>query len=285
MKRILVAGSTGYLGGYVVRELKKRGYWLRVLIRNENQKELFDDIEVDEFFIGQVTQTETLSGLCVGIDSVFSSIGITRQKDGLTYMDVDYQGNLNLLNEALRSEVNIFQYIAGLYYPNLKHLKVLEAKEKFVDDLKASSLPYSIVRPNGYFSDMLEFLQMAKRGRVYLFGNGDFVLNPIHGADLAQLCVDMMEQGITEASAGGPDMLSQNEIAKLALQAFHKPIKVTHLPDWLRKVSISLLRTLSNEKTYGPYEFFLSAMAQDNVADKYGTHHLVDFFNEEAKQM
>lgn len=30
MKRILVAGATGYLGGFLVQELKKQGYWVRV---------------------------------------------------------------------------------------------------------------------------------------------------------------------------------------------------------------------------------------------------------------
>lgn len=36
MKRILVAGATGYLGGFLVQELKKQGYWVRVLVRNHD---------------------------------------------------------------------------------------------------------------------------------------------------------------------------------------------------------------------------------------------------------
>lgn len=32
--RVLVAGATGYLGKYVTRELKKRGYWVRVFTRS-----------------------------------------------------------------------------------------------------------------------------------------------------------------------------------------------------------------------------------------------------------
>ncbi|MGB5662920.1 NmrA family NAD(P)-binding protein, partial [Eudoraea sp.] len=32
--RVLVAGATGYLGKYVTREFKKRGYWVRVLTRS-----------------------------------------------------------------------------------------------------------------------------------------------------------------------------------------------------------------------------------------------------------
>jgi hypothetical protein len=33
-------------------------------------------------------------------------VGITKQKDGLTYRDVDYQGNLNLLIAELAFKVS-----------------------------------------------------------------------------------------------------------------------------------------------------------------------------------
>jgi hypothetical protein len=33
-------------------------------------------------------------------------------------------------------------------------------------------MDYSLVYPNGFFSDMLEYLQMANKGRGYVFGSG-----------------------------------------------------------------------------------------------------------------
>ena len=92
-KKVLVAGATGYLGQYLVKELKNRGFWVRVLIRKEAQRNKFKD--VDDVFIGQITEPNSLKGITNDIDWVFSTIGITRQKDGMTYMDVDYQGNSN----------------------------------------------------------------------------------------------------------------------------------------------------------------------------------------------
>ena len=111
MKKVLVAGATGYLGQYLVKELKKRNYWVRVLIRKESQKKIFEN--VDDYFIGQITQPETLLNVAKDIDWVFTTVGITRQKDGLTYMDVDYQGNSNLLQEAIKSNIEAFQYISA----------------------------------------------------------------------------------------------------------------------------------------------------------------------------
>ena len=281
-KRVLVAGATGYLGQYLVKELKERGFWVRVLIRAEEQKQLFET--VDDFVIAQVTQPETLKGICTSIDWVFSSIGITRQKEGMTYMDVDYQGNANLLTEALGSKVKAFQYISAINGDKFRHLKIFEAKERFVDELKAADINSCIVRPNGFFSDMKDFLEMAKGGRVYLFGDGNYKLNPIDGSDLATVCIDLMIAGEKEVTVGGVDILSQNEIAELALKAWQRPVKISHLPDWIRRFAVFLLRRLTSSKTYGPIEFFLTAMANDNIAEQYGSRRLNDFFNSEAKR-
>ncbi|VVV02209.1 SDR family oxidoreductase [Mesonia oceanica] len=281
-KKVLVAGATGYLGQYLVKELKRRGFWVRILIRREAQKQLFT--KVDDIFVGEITRPETLNGITQNIDWVISSVGITRQKDGLTYMDVDYQGNANLLNEALKDQVEAFQYISAINGDQLRQLKIFEAKERFVDELTNAAIQQSIIRPNGYFSDMKDFLTMAKGGRVYLFGDGKQQLNPIHGADLAEFCVDKMIAGSPEESVGGPDILSQNQLASIALQAWSKPIKIYHLPDWIRKSIIWSLRTFTSSKTYGPIEFFLTAMAKDNIAQTYGTHHLNEFFKEEVNK-
>jgi len=283
MKKVLVAGATGYLGQYLVKELKKRGFWVRVLIRKEAQKEKFDI--VDDFFIGEVTKPASIKGVTKDIDWVFSTIGITRQKDGMTYMDVDYQGNSNLLKEAVIDKVESFEYISAINGDKLRHLKIFEAKEKFVDELKNSGINYCVLRPNGFFSDMKDFLNMAKNGRVYLFGAGVLKLNPIHGEDLAKVCVDKMVEGVKEETVGGPDILTQNELAELALKAWNKPIKISHLPDWTRRLTIWLLRTFTSSKTYGPFEFFLTAMAFDNIANQYGTNRLENFFKFEVKRM
>lgn len=282
-KKVLVAGASGYLGQYLVKELSKRGYSIRVLIRKESQKKLFSNI--DDFFIGKVTDAESIKGLTTDIDWIISSIGITRQKDGLTYMDVDYQGNANLLKEALKNKVEAFQYISAINGDKLKHLKIFEAKEKFVDELKASGISYSIMRPNGFFSDMKDFLNMAKSGRVYLFGDGNFKLNPIDGEDLAKVCIDKMEAQVKEETVGGKDIFTHNELVELALKAWHKPIKISHLPDWTRRFTIWLLRTFTSSKTYGPVEFFLTAMASDNITNQYGSKKLEDFFIDEANKM
>lgn len=225
-----------------------------------------------------------LKDICKDVNVVISTIGITRQKDGLTYMDVDYQANANLIDEAKKNGVKKFIYISVLNGEKLRHLKMCDAKEKLGDYLKSSGLDYCIIRPNGFFSDMSDFLKMAKGGKVYLFGDGKLKLNPIHGKDLAKVVVDAIDQDKKEINIGGPDMLSQNEIAALALKAYGKPIKIIHLPDWIRKFALWAVRTFTSSKTYGSIEFFMTTMVMDMQSPQFGRERLEDFFKDEIRK-
>ena len=282
MKRVLVAGATGYLGHYVVKAFKKQGYWVRALTRSADGLENLRD-DVDETFIGAVTDPTSLAGVCEGIDIVFSSIGITRQKDNLTYMDVDYQGNKNLLEEAKKAGVSKFVYVSVFNAEKMSNLKGIQAKLKFTEALKISGLNYAVIFPNGFFSDMLDYLKMAKQGRGYVFGSGEYQINPIHGQDLAEVCVQAADGEEKEINVGGPDVLTHNKILAIAFESLGNPVKVFRIPIWLRDAVLTMLRLLTSVKTYGPLEFFMTVLAMDMVAPTYGNHHLKDFFLESCR--
>ncbi len=282
--KIILAGATGYLGSFIAQELKDHGHDFLAFGRSEEKLKKIGLTE-KEFQVLDVTKLATFPKIEEPIDTVISTVGITRQKDGLSYMDVDYGANLNLLEFAMRHRARKFIYVSVLNGEQMRHLKITAAKERFVDALKDSGLEYSIIRPNGFFSDMKDFLAMAKSGRVYLFGDGEYKLNPIHGLDLARVVIDSITSPQEEIEAGGPDIFTQNEIGQLALEAMGKEGKVVHLPDFLRKAALGMMRTFTSSKTYGPIEFFLSMMAQDNVAPRHGVHRLDAFFREEGDKI
>ncbi|MGF1732502.1 SDR family oxidoreductase [Photobacterium kasasachensis] len=277
MKKVLVAGATGYLGRYIAHELQSRGYRVTVVVRNSAKLTAFEKAHF-EVIEAEVTNPDSLVGCCNGVDTVISTVGITRQKDGLTYMDVDYQVNKNLLQQARQSGVGKFIYVSALNGEKLKHLKIFQAKEAFVDELKASGLEYCVIRPNGFFSDMAEIFHMAEKGCVYLFGDGSLKGNPIHGEDLAEYCVNAISGTKQELNVGGPQTLTQNEIASIAFEALGTPPQITHIPDWCRVAICKLLTTFTSSKFYGPFEFFLTVMGREMVAPQYGNRTLKEYY-------
>ena len=265
------------MGGYIAKELRARGYFVRAIARDP-EKLKQKGIVANETIKAELTQPNSIENCCKNVDKVISSVGITRQKDGLTYMDVDYQANMNLLNEAISNGVKKFIYVSVLNGENLRHLKICSAKEMFVEELKKSGLDYCIIRPNGFFSDMTEFYTMARKGRIYLFGDGELKANPIHGEDLATVCVDAIENTDIEIEVGGPETLTQKEIATTAFEILGKPPNITYIPDWIRALLLKLVRIFTGSKVYGPIEFFMTVMSIDMVAPEYGKHTLKEYF-------
>jgi len=285
IKRVLIAGATGYLGKFVVQAFKQHGYYVRVLARSEERlyragpftapalsKDDFDDV-----FIGEITKPETLAGMLDGIDLVYSSVGISRQRDGLTFEQVDYQCNKNLIDLCEASGVKRFTYVSMQGAENIMQLAITKAHEKVVAALKSSRLEYRIVRPCGYFSDMGALYDMAKSGRAYLIGSGTNKMSPIHGSDLARVCVETSEGEKLEVEAGGPDILTQREAAELAFDVVGKPVKITVVPIWLARGLVRFIALLSTQ--FGDLaDFIVTAGEIDGVGPQRGTITLRSYF-------
>jgi uncharacterized protein YbjT (DUF2867 family) len=286
-KRVVVAGATGYLGKFAVQAFKQRGYFVRVLTRSAERLAetgpftapgLTTD-DYDEIFVGEITKPETLTGLMDGIDTVFTSVGISRQRDGLTFEQVDYQCNKNLIDLCEGSAVKRFTYVSMQGAENIMQLAITQAHEKVVQALKDSNLEYRIVRPCGYFSDMGALYDMAKNGRAYLVGEGTNLMNPIHGRDLAEACVDTTEGDALEVEAGGPEVMTQREAAAIAFDVVGKPAKFTVIPMWLARGLVRFIALLSTQ--FGDLaEFIVTAGEIDGVGPKRGTTTLRSYFED-----
>lgn len=281
MKRVLIAGATGYLGRHLCAEYQHRGWHVTALVR---KKAAATDLKADSVIEAQATWPETLTGVMTDIDLVVSALGITRQADGVGYWDVDYQANVNLLEEALRAKVQHFAFVHVLNADRMGHVPLVAAKSAFVRKLQQAPLDATVIAPTGYFSDMADFLSMAKAGRVWLFGKGTQRINPIHGADLAAATFDAIARGDDWCDVGGPDTYTQNELATLCFEVLNAPVRITRLPDFLRRITLWLLPRLAPRRIAGPAQFFLTALAMNMTAKPYGSHRLKAHFQSNAPQ-
>jgi uncharacterized protein YbjT (DUF2867 family) len=285
--RVLVAGATGYVGRFALQAFLREGFTVRALTRDEER--LFSPgpfgapalgkDDGAEIFVGELTQPETLAGLMDGVDLVFSSVGISRQRDGLSFHDVDYACNRTLIDLAEAADVKRFTYVSMQGAENIMQLAITQAHEKVVEALRSSSLEHRIVRPCGYFGDMRALFDMARRGRVYLVGAGENKMTPIYGADLATICVRASLGDELEVEAGGPDLMTQREAAELAFDVVGKPPKITVVPMWLARTAVRLIGLLS--KQYGDLADFIATAGEiDGVGPQVGTTTLRSYFED-----
>lgn len=282
-RRIVIGGATGYLGRYLVRSAHARGYRVRALARSEARLGPVRPL-CDEVFVAEATRPDTLAGLCDGADFVVSSLGnrtLARKPD---CFDVDFQANMNLLARAREAGVSQFVFVSVLGGAEARgRVPQIEARERVVDALRAGAPAWTIIRPSGFFNDMAEVLAMAKRGRVWIPG-GSARFNPIHGADLAEVCLDAVgnaEAYGREIPAGGPDVMTLREIGALAFEALGKPPRISAIPPWMLTAMGTAVRPFN--VNLASLILMMSALAtSDAGCDAYGTHRLRDFFHEIA---
>jgi uncharacterized protein YbjT (DUF2867 family) len=285
VKKVLIAGATGYLGKFLLKECRQRGYWVRALARST---EKLDDVRdcVDDVFVGEATKPDTLQGLCEGIDVVISALGVasSRTNETISLEEVDYGGNSNILKRAEEAGVQKFIYVAFVKTADFEHLEITRIKEHFVSELRDSRLNYCVMRPTAFFSDMGEFVKQALNGTVYLVGNGQTRVNPIHGSDLAQVCLDAVDSSETEVSVGGPEIYSYEEAAKLAFKILGKEPRIKKIPLWPFTILLKLIRPFIRRRKFTLIQFLLAAFTKDSVVQKYGSYTLEKFFREKVEQ-
>jgi len=74
--KCFVTGATGFLGGFLVRELLDQGHSVRALIRNESNAKHLESWGV-ELIVGDAAKTSSVQKAMEGIDWVFHTAGFT----------------------------------------------------------------------------------------------------------------------------------------------------------------------------------------------------------------
>jgi uncharacterized protein YbjT (DUF2867 family) len=155
---VLVAGATGQTGQKIVQRLQQDGFRVHALVRDvaKARGELGPEVL---YVQGDVKEPATLGAAMPGVDAVISSIG-ARGKDGPDRPEmVDYQGVRNLVDAAKAAGVGQFVLVSSRGVTHEGHPlnrmfgDVLIWKLKGEDYLRASGLPYTIVRPGGLLNE------------------------------------------------------------------------------------------------------------------------------------
>lgn len=226
--KIVVAGAYGNLGRCIVHVLLAAGHKVVAADVIEN------NLGFEGNYVSQkvdVTDPQSLSGVCEGADIVISTVGLTKTSATQDHYQIDYQGNLNLLNEAKQAGVKKFIYISVLKADKAPKVPMVHAKYLMEEALKESGLAYIIYRPTGYFYDIIKvFRPMIEKGVVTLLGNKPIGANVIDTTEFANYIVDHLDDHNVTVSIGGKETYTYEEIARMCFAAAGKEPVIKHVP-------------------------------------------------------
>ena len=246
--KIVLAGAFGNLGFEILKVLTDKGCEVIAADLKERPE---NGLEGKYTFRAiDATNPETLKGLCDGADVVITTMGLTTASTRFTSYDIDYQGNLNLYNEAKKAGVKKFNYISVIACkePGAEKVPMLHAKAMFEDELTGSGLEYVIYRPTGYFYDIAKvFKPYVDKGRMQLLkGYHGVKANVVDCPDFAVFIAEHMLDTNAVYEVGGKETYTYEEMAKLCFRAAGKPVIIKDSPIWM----FSILANLHSFKEY-----------------------------------
>jgi divinyl chlorophyllide a 8-vinyl-reductase len=169
-KRVVVVGSTGYIGKFVVREAVRRGYETVAVVRsgaNINEEYL----NGASIVYGDVTDQKSLENVAFNkeTDVVISCLA-SRSGVKLDSFLIDYQATLNALNAAKSNKVKHFILLSA-FCVRKPLLQFQLAKLKFEKELEDSvkDIKFSIVRPTAFFKSVSGQFELLQQVFCFLF--------------------------------------------------------------------------------------------------------------------
>ena len=280
--KVLLAGAFGNLGADILKKLVADGH--EVVAADMMERDL--GIEKNYTFKKiDVTNPETLKGICDGCDTVITTVGLTKGSATVTPYEIDYQGNLNLLGEAKAAGVQNFTFISVIKADKAPHIPMLHAKAMFEEELKKSGLSYVIHRPTGYFYDIIKvFKPMILKGEVTLLGKKPIHANVISTEDFAEFIVLHMNDNNVSYDVGGKETYSYEELATLCFEAAGKPVVIKRAPALLFDV-LAFVNKLKKTGKEGVLKFGKWTMTEEMVGSTvYGEMSFAAYIKESFKE-
>jgi uncharacterized protein YbjT (DUF2867 family)/ligand-binding SRPBCC domain-containing protein len=226
---VAVAGGTGFVGGEIARELRRRGRHVIVLSsRGEGARgQLPDDIEIR---VADIGDPQSLRIALDGVDELvvslaFPGLPVEQPKKGYTFDEVDAGGTENLIAAGREAGVGSIVYMSGAGAGHDAKRHWFRAKARAEDAVRASGMRWTVIRPTWVYGpgdvSLNRFLGFARALPFVPMTNfGNQQLAPVFVRDVAELAADSLED---EAAAeqvfeiGGPETLSMRETLHRAM--------------------------------------------------------------------
>lgn len=205
--KTLVVGCTGMVGSWVVQALMNKGVSARCISHSPNK--ITNLPKGVEGFVADMDKPETLPSAFAGVDNVFLLVPVgPRETD---------QG-LAAVEAAKAAYVKQLVYMSVYMPEGASIIPHFSSKIPIENAVKASAIPYTILRPNNFFQNDLTVLGVIMTYGVYPTPLGAIGLNRIDVRDVADAAVNALTESGYEGqtySLHGAETLNGRDMARI----------------------------------------------------------------------
>ncbi|MDP9002177.1 MAG: NAD-dependent epimerase/dehydratase family protein [Myxococcota bacterium] len=214
--KVLVTGSSGFLGGHVAELLSKRGDHVRALVRKTSNRKHLESLPNVELFEGTVEQVERVKDAMDGVDAVVHTAGLIKARSTDEFFAVNVGGTSNLIEAARGRRLKRFVFVSSLEAcgpssdgmpvgsdqedPVTAYGRSKLAAEKVVLSAK-DDIPVIILRPGAIYgprdAEILQAFKSIKRGLLPLIAGGEAKGVWIYATDCAAACIRAIDADLS----------------------------------------------------------------------------------------
>jgi NADH dehydrogenase len=249
--RVLLTGPTGFIGHYLAHTLLAAGHEVKALIRPGHERRLGKLQRAITPAYGDLTQPHTLVTAVEDVDAVINLVGIIRETPGASFYRLHWEGARDLIDAAKAAGVKRFLEMSanGVRPDGTAYQATKFQAEEY---LRGSGLEWTIFRPSVVFGEphgRMNFVtELAGPMRVApafpIFGEGDFLLQPVQVLDVAEAFTRALTTPATIGQTycvGGPEALPYRLVARIIATAVGRPnLPLVPVPLPLVQAGVSL---------------------------------------------
>ncbi len=253
-RTIFFTGATGFLGQRVLPALIAQGWHLRVLVRDADRaKDLPGEVEI---CVGDLTDPSSYHGALDGVETVLHLGALTGKASKQEHERINRQATKQLITSCAEQGVRQFLFVSSIAagYADKSFYPYAEAKARAEQDLVASGLHYTILRPTlilgrgSPISDALDTLAGLPVVPLPQKG-GPVSVQPVSVEDVTRGIVEVLKRNAFDREIldfGGPDVVSMKELLRTIAQLhFGREPRVMKLPLRLVQWPLAMLEPLA----------------------------------------
>ena len=271
MARVLLLGSTGFVGRAVTHKILDAGHQLRVLVRDPMKAAAYK-VRGAQVMVGDALNPASMQQACAGVEHIISLVAVRRNKpQSMFEVNADSPRILGQVAKAAGAKSVILISAIGARLD--QKYKYLTSRWMGEQELAKSGVPGTVLRFSlvlGEEGGILDFFERTSKFSPFIIipGDGKVQLQPILREEAARCVVEAIGKAdllgkIIEL--GGPEVVTSETIYDWFLKARGIKKRKLHLMPELMMPGAAVMELLQDDPIATPDEIATTQLP--NVAD------------------
>lgn len=254
---VTIFGGSGFIGRYIARRLAKKGYRVRVAVRNPNLAHFVRPYGV----VGQVEPVfcnirddDSVRAVLGGADAVVNCVGILNEKGKSTFEALQAEGAARVARLSAEAGITRMVQLSAIgadLESDSDYARTKAAGEAAVLEHQPNAV---ILRPSVVFGPEDQFFNrfasMARFGPMLPLVGADTKFQPVYVDNVAEAAVIALEGGADPGiyELGGPEAEDFRSLMQMMLAVIRRRRLVVNTPFWVAKTmawSLDMLQVAS----------------------------------------